>query len=213
MASVLAAFFMSYRSLLVGSVLAVSLSCSPQPSFESVYDRVMPATLQAGDSIPEATSAPLITVTGKVKATQAGDRSSSNKSDSSLQAAPPPQIVMDAESLRAVGLVEYTVEDPFESAENTFRGVLFRDLLDLWQVSEDASYLTMTALNDYQIKVPISLLREYPVMMALEQNGEVMTRDYRGPAMLVAPLSQYPGAEALAHQEYWIWQLSSVHVE
>lgn len=123
------------------------------------------------------------------------------------------RILMDRTHLNALGLVEYAVEDPFEQTTNTFRGVLFRDLLELWQVSPDAKMLTITALDDYQVQVPISILKEYPILLAHQQNGEMMTRDYRGPAMLVTPLTQYPSVKELSNQYQWIWQITKIHVE
>ena len=121
------------------------------------------------------------------------------------------KIAMDRANIEALGTIEYAVEDPFEKQENTFSGVLFRDLLDLWQVSENAQQLTITALNDYQVTIPITLLREYPVLMAMQQNGQTMTRDYRGPAMLVAPINAYPSVRALANREDWSWQIKTIH--
>ncbi|MEO0705894.1 MAG: molybdopterin-dependent oxidoreductase [Cyanobacteria bacterium J06649_5] len=170
------------------------VGCGGQPNFEAVYTSVTPATIQPGDPIPDPTGEPVIVITGRIQSGQ-------------------PPLKMDQASLDRLMQVEYTVLDPFEKENTTFRGILFRDLLDLWQVDPEATCLTMTALNDYEVQIPIALLREYPVMFAQQQNGEMMTRDYRGPAMLVAPTDQYPSVKALAQQDYWIWQIATIHVE
>lgn len=196
---------MSYRSLIAVPLFIFVVGCSSEPNFDAAYERITLGTLQAGSLIPEATGEPIITVTGNIGAVQDGEAPTTSENDN--------RIVMDQTRLNAVGMVEYAVEDPFERKHNTFRGVLFRDLLDLWQVPPEAERLVMTALNDYEVNVPISMLREYPVLLAQQQNGQVMTRDYRGPAMLVTPLTQYPSVKDLAYQDYWIWQIKTIHVE
>ena len=171
------------------------VSCSKQPEFDSVYTRLEKATLKAGSNIPKPQEAPILTVSGKVGTTNHDDQT----------------IIMDIPTLETVGAVEYTVEDPFEKEEHTFAGILMKDLLELWQVSPDATVLNVVALNDFQVDVPIALVREYPVIFALKQNGEYMTPDYRGPAMLVFPYNDYKFE--LATDAYWVWQIKSITVK
>ena len=206
---------MRYRLFIFVMLMASFTSCNrlsaaKNPSFDIPYTVISPGSLQPTDAIPAPTDDILLTVTGDFSAVQAAETNAENLSE---ERSSERSIVMDRASIEAVGTVEYTVEDPFEKEESAFQGVLFRDLLSLWQVSQAAEHLTMTALNDYQVQVPISLLEDYPIMLALKQNGEVMTRDYRGPAMLVAPIDQYPAVQELAKREYWIWQIKTIHIE
>lgn len=197
---------MNYRPLLaIPAIVYMVAGCASQPSFESVYSEVSLSTLQSGDSIPQPEGEVLLTVTGLIGAR--------HQEKSSAELGDLPALEMDQASLNAVGLVEYSIKDPFELEENTFRGVLMRDLLELWQVSPEATHLTLTALNDYQVKIPIELLRDYPVMLAQFQNGQPMQPDYRGPAMLVTPHTQYKSVEELGKLEYWIWQVIKIHAE
>lgn len=222
---------MSYTSITVASALICLVGCtSSVPSFEDVYLQVTPKTSQPGQPIPSVVGKPIMTVTGKIQAVQVEKTvpsgavptgvepvvTTSQVQTSQVQTSQPNQsnrILMDQTHLHALGLVEYAVEDPFEQTTNTFRGVLFRDLLELWQVAPDAKMLTITALDDYQVQVPISILKEYPILLAQQQNGEMMTRDYRGPVMLVTPLTQYPSVKELSNQYQWIWQITKIHVE
>lgn len=198
------------------------ISCMREPSFDSVYTVITPNNLQPTASIPAPTDDPILTVTGSFNAQQAEkslsetgvSQNNLNETTNNENASKRSQsISMDRALIEAVGTVEYTVEDPFEKEGTTFQGVLFRDLLTLWQVPETAQHLTITALNDYQVQVPISLFQDYPILLALKQNGQVMTRDYRGPAMLVTPIDQYPNVQELANREYWIWQVKTIHIE
>lgn len=187
--------------MLLFSLLSCSLTARQQsPTFDSVYT-VVTSSQQIPNVIPAPTNTPILTITGNFNATQEGVNASI------------PSISMDRSLIEAVGTVEYTVKDPFEREDTTFQGVLFRDLLSLWQVPETAQQLTITALNDYQVQVPVALLKEYPVLLAFKQNGQVMTRDYRGPAMLVTPIDQYPNVPELTNREYWAWQISTIHIE
>lgn len=183
------------RFLLLGLLLLLIGACASPPEFDSVYTRITEGTLQAGDEIPQPEEDVILTVIGLI---------GSPNSEEGIQ--------MDLATMEAVGLVEYSLKDPFEKEEATFRGVLMRDLLDLWQVDESATTLQILALNDYQIEVPIDLLRDYPVLFALQQNGEYMTADYRGPAILVFPYQDYE-FERPATDSYWIWQIKAIKVK
>jgi hypothetical protein len=171
-------------------------SCKPAPSkFDTVYSRVTPATLAAPQPLPTPQTTPTLTVTGAIGQTNEGDR-----------------IVMDLPMIESVGLVEYNAPDPFEdNAQNLFQGVLMRDLLALWQVSPEATMMRVTALDDYQVEVPIELLRNYPVLFALKQNGAYMDRSYRGPAMLVFPYNDYDFDFPLG-DAYWAWQIEHIEI-
>jgi len=186
---------MEFKSKLALCSLFLSLfvGCASQPDFDSVYTRLGSPTLETGETIPNPEEGTMLTVSGEIGTANNGN-----------------EIVMDLSTIEAVGLVEYTVEDPFEKEERTFTGVLMKDLLELWQVSPDATVLDITALNDYQTDVPIELVRDYPVIFALKQDGEYMMPDYRGPAMLVFPYEHYKFD--LTTDSYWIWQIKDISV-
>jgi hypothetical protein len=196
---------MDYRRILtIAAMIAVLSGCKTQPNFEAVYTRISAPSIQSGQSIPSPQKKSLITITGKIKAQQA---------QSTKPTTQPDRIEMDRSVLEAIGLVEYEIKDLFELTANRFRGVLMRDLLNLCQASPDATQVTMTALNDYKITIPIEVFQKYPVVLALQQNGEVMKPDYRGPAMIVTPHEQYPGVEPLQNRNNWIWQVAKIHIE
>ena len=183
-----------FQSVAYPLLIVALVGCTSQPDFDSVYTRLNTAHLEAGKPIPKPQEDIILTVLGQIGTTNEDQI-----------------IAMDVPTIESVGLVEYTVEDPFEKEQRTFTGVLMKDLLGLWQVSPDATVLTVTALNDYQIDVPIDLLREYPVIFALKQDGEYMTPDYRGPAMLVFPYEHYQFE--IGTESYWAWQIKTITVK
>ena len=181
---------------LLASLLTILAACSSSsPEFDSVYKRVTPAQLKAGDAIPEPRGDVILTVAGAV-----GKTNYDNK------------ILMDLATIESVGLVEYEVVDPFENRKKLFRGVLMRELLNLWKVDAAATTLDMVALNDYHVDVPIAIMREKPLLFALQADGEYMRPDYRGPAMLVFPYGYYKFQRPLT-DAHWIWQIKAITVK
>jgi hypothetical protein len=184
-----------FRYVFLVAVLLVATSCFVTPESEEFYTVVTPATLKPGAPIPLPQAEPILTVTGKIGA--------SNSQDA---------LLMDRTTIEQAGLVEYTVTDPFEQRAIRYQGVLMRDLLELWQVSADAETVELTALNDYQITIPIADFRQYPILFALQADGAYMQPDYRGPAMLVYPVDHYE-FDLVAIQRNWIWQIKAIQIQ
>jgi len=121
-------------------------------------------------------------------------------------------IMMDRPTIEDVGLVEYSVQDPFSGYQILYRGVLMRDLFALWQVAENVQTVRLTALNDYQIDIPIEDFHNYPILFAMQADGVYMEPDYQGPAMLVYPVDNYEFDE-IAIKRRWIWQIKMIEFE
>lgn len=169
-------------------------SCQQPPVFDDIYTRVSEQTLSAGMAVPAPTDAPILTVSGAVGSPNSGDL-----------------IVMDRVAIEQVGLVEYQVLDPFEKRPILYRGVLMRDLLALWQPDPQAKTMKLTALNDYMIEIPLEEFSTYPILFAMQADGEIMDITYRGPAMLVYPVDQYD-FDSRVNQRKWIWQIKSIEI-
>jgi hypothetical protein len=176
------------------AVLVAACTPTAPTTTETVYTVVSEGTLNAGDAIPVPTGDVILTVTGNI--------GTSNVDDT---------IQMDIATVESVGQVEYTVDDPFENRAVTYRGVLMSDLLNLWQVGDDATTLNIVALNDYAVDVPLADLRTYPVIFALQADGEYMPIATRGPAMLVYPYNDFE-FEVAIYNDYWAWQIKSIEV-
>lgn len=181
-------------SVFLGLLILVS-GCAQKVEFDQVYTVVNQATLQPGDIIPPPQDEPILTISGKIGA---------NKLADTLQ--------MDRATIERVGVVEYRVKDPFSGESVRYRGVLMRDLLELWQVDEDAQQVYLVALNDYAIEVPLSEFYQYPVLFALQADGVYMEPDTQGPAMLVYPVDQYTFDLAEVKRN-WIWQIKSIALQ
>ena len=72
--------------------------------------------------------------------------------------------------------------------------------------------LRASALNDYTIEIPIAELRQYPVLLALDRDGQPLSVRHRGPIWLVYPWSDFPELDDRVHRQRSIWQLVELEV-
>ena len=184
--------FAPLKILALGLLICLIAACSP--SSQTFYTRVSDAKLKAGDAIPAPTGPVIVTVTGKIGTTNQ-DKA----------------IVMDRATIESVGQVEYKVTDPFENKPFVYRGVLVSDLLGLWKVADDAKSLKFTALDDYQINVSLTEIRKYPVLFALQRDGQDLPAT-RAPAMLVYPYDNFTFDQKI-YNNYWAWQIKTIEVQ
>lgn len=180
--------------LILSGTASLLSACQTPPEFDSVYTRITEQTLTVGMPIPVPTDTPLLTISGAIGHTNAGNT-----------------IIMDRATIEQVGLVEYQVTDPFEHRPITYRGVLMRDLLTLWQVDAHAKTMKLTAINDYQVEIPLEDFSMYPVLFAMQADGAYMEVSYRGPAMIVYPIETYE-FDTRTNQRKWIWQIKSIEL-
>ncbi len=151
-------------------------------------------TLKPGDSIPTPSGNPILTITGLI--------GNPNEDES---------IVMDIPTLESVGTVElHLKEDPFEKREVVYKGVLWSDLLDVWQVAEDAKEVQIIALDNFSRTISIEELRKYPIIMALRADGEYLSSDY-GPARVMYPIDTHTFEES-HYRPNSVWQIAKIDV-
>lgn len=177
---------------LIGLFLLATAACSPNQTNGTFYTRVSEPKLKSNSVIPAPTGDVILTITGKIGTTNQGS-----------------SIVMDRNLIESAGQIEYKVTDPFEDKVFTYRGPLMTDLLGLWQVSDTAKTATFTALDDYVKDIPVTELQNYPVIFALQQDGQYLPVANRGPAMLVFPYDNYKFDPAVFN-DYWVWQIKSI---
>lgn len=182
-------------ALLLFLLILPGMGCTQIVDYDQVYTRVTEGVLHPGDLIPTPQQETILTVSGEIGTANDGDA-----------------IIMDRPTIEGVGLVEYSVQDPFADRQILYRGVLMRDLFALWQVADNAQTVHLTALNDYQIDIPIEDFHNYPILFAMQADGVYMERDYQGPAMLVYPVDDYE-FDTIAIKRRWIWQIKSIEFE
>lgn len=100
---------------------------------------------------------------------------------------------------------------PWTDGSHTYTGVLLRDLLDK-QGLQHVAKLDAKALNDYVTTLTVADAYKYDVLLALTQDGKLLTRRNKGPVWVMYPLTQHPELDKPSYHSAMIWQLRALSV-
>lgn len=97
-----------------------------------------------------------------------------------------------------------------------FDGVLLRDVLAT--VGINGRYvgnrqITVSALNDYSVDIPLLDAYKYDVLVAYRMNGKELNRRDKGPYWIVYPRDQHEELDDLRYAHRWAWQLKQIEVK
>jgi hypothetical protein len=173
--------------LFVGAVL---VACQPAAAPAS-YVRVSEPVAALDAPIPPPAD-PILTITGRIDASYGVG------------------LELDVPSIERLGLVRYSVRDPWLEQELEFTGVLVTDLLAAAGADPEATILKITALDDYEVELPIADTVRWPVVLATQTNGVPMSIEAKGPTRIVFPAD--PAIDALRYKDLWIWQIKTIEV-
>lgn len=158
------------------------------------YVQIVPASFSPGSAIPAPSQEVILTVSGNISVTNAGD---------TLQ--------FDMRTLESLGLVEYTVDDPWLNATNTYTGVLMSDLRKFVGASEAAKSMHIVALDDYGVDISVQDMEKWPILLATRTNGEYMDVENSGPTRIIFPYHNY-SIDPVKYNDFWIWNLKSMEI-
>lgn len=153
-----------------------------------------PLAVQAMGSLPQPSGPVVLEVVGKI-----GHR---NFEDAAR---------FDRPMLEALGMTKLKTWTAWTDEVPEFEGVLARDLLDA--VDAQGTTLVASALNDYEVSIPVAELRRYPVILALKMNGEYLKVRDKGPIWIVYPRDQHKELQDSLTDKKWIWQLYRIEVK
>lgn len=171
----------------------VSLCVHTAHAEAAVYDIVSPGTLQPGSSVPLPTEPAVLTVRGRIGL-----------------APMETTVTFDIPTLERLGLIRFATPTAWTDGLVTFEGVLLSRLLEVLAVPGDVTALTMTALNDYQVTIPVTDVRTWPVMLALKRDGQYMSVRNKGPLWVVYPRHAFPTLAQSKYNARWIWQVKEI---
>jgi hypothetical protein len=173
------------------TIVALSCACT-QAAAAPPYARVSQPTLAAGAAIAAPTT-PILTITGRIATTNAAAG-----------------LALDIPSIEQLGLIRYTVHDPWLEEDLEFTGVLVTDLLRSAGAAPDATSLHITALDDYEVDISIADATRWPIMLATQTGQAPMAIAQKGPTRIVFPAD--PGIDLLKYKDLWVWQLKTIEV-
>jgi hypothetical protein len=103
------------------------------------------------------------------------------------------------------------METPWTTGKVTFSGPLLRAVLD--EAGADGSKLTVKALNDYAVDIPMDDAKTLDTMLATTMDGSPMSVRDKGPLFLIYPFDLNPD---LYNEKYFarsVWQIKEIDVQ
>jgi hypothetical protein len=113
---------------------------------------------------------------------------------------------LSLEQLAALPQVVVATENEFSDGIVAYRGPLVRDVLaqlGLDQLDE----VRLVAANDYYVDIPTEDFRNYDAILAMEANGQKLSRREKGPLWLMYPISDHPELKDPIYLRRLIWQV------
>lgn len=136
-----------------------------------------------------------------------------------LAGAPALELVRQTESvelslddLAAMPQVTVATENEFTDGKVAYRGPLVRDLLARLQLDRLDS-VRFVAANDYYVDIPTQDFLDYDVILAMEADGERLSRREKGPLWLMYPISDHAELESPIYLRRLIWQVVRIEAQ
>ncbi|MGO2133274.1 MAG: molybdopterin-dependent oxidoreductase [Halomonas sp.] len=115
------------------------------------------------------------------------------------------------EALEALPRVELVTSTVVTDGRHVFSGFLLRDLLT--QLDAQGSHVTAIGLNDYVVDIPIADFQRFDVIIADRMDGELLSRDRKGPLWIVYPRDDHEVLQDIRYDYRWVWQLYRLEVK
>lgn len=152
----------------------------------------------ASDPLPAPEGRVLLTVSGKIAATNQGD------------AAQGKTAAFDRAMLQALAWREIDTYTPFDKGRQSFAGVPLAALLD--RLGAGGTEIEARALNDYIMTIPVEHAERHDVLLAMDIDGKPMSVRERGPIWIIYP-SDVPVTEnEHRYVSQMVWQLHKITV-
>ena len=153
---------------------------------------IKPAALLPGQPVPTPAGDPVLMLTGKIARQNQGD-----------------SLALDAATLDRLGISKVSLFEPWVKHELEFQGVWLADLLEVAGVTDDATSLHLTALDDYQVDLTMAEVRAGGIFLATRDGlGKAIPVEDGGPTRIVF----VGGVAAGTSDDQWIWSLKTLDV-
>ncbi|MDA1287029.1 MAG: hypothetical protein O3A08_11495 [Proteobacteria bacterium] len=119
------------------------------------------------------------------------------------------RVAMTLEDLQHLTQTGIKTSNEFVDGVKSFRGPLARLVL-LQCKGGTPETLTLTAANDYQIKVQAKEFFDYDVILALSMDGVLLSSRDKGPIWVIYPMSQHAELRDPVFNTGLIWQLNKM---
>ena len=72
--------------------------------------------------------------------------------------------------------------------------------------------VTVVALNDYKVDVPMADFHNFPVILAYRMDGEALRIKDKGPLWIIYPQDEFPELKNKQTQNKWVWQVKEIQI-
>jgi hypothetical protein len=148
----------------------------------------------AQEPLPRPSGRVLLTVKGAIERTNADGKAE-----------------LDLAMLEKIGTSQVQTSTPWTDGRPTFEGVRMRDLLE--RLGAHGPTVTVVALNDYKMQIPVDDFMSYPVLLAFRMDGKKLRVREKGPLWLVYPQDEFPELQNKPTQAKWVWQVKEIHID
>jgi hypothetical protein len=143
--------------------------------------------------LPDPVGPVVLTVDGRIAATNAG-----------------PLARFDMAMLETLPGRRTVTATPWTKTTDTFEGPLISALLD--RLGATGTVLHIEALHDYAVDLPLSDVRDWPVILATRKDGKAMSVRDKGPLLIVYPFDL---DRSLYNERVFarsVWQVRAIQV-
>lgn len=148
------------------------------------------------------TASALPPVAGKVILTVSGKVGEMNSADGAA---------FDLAMLQKLPQHSFVTMTPWDKKPIQFSGPLLRDVLAAAHAS--GKTLKASALNDYQVTIPLDDANRFDVIVAHQMNGTAIPVKTKGPLFIVYPYDSALELRSTTYYERSVWQLKSLWVD
>ena len=99
---------------------------------------------------------------------------------------------------------------PWTDGVPEFSGPLVSDVLSA--AGRRGGILRCIALNDYAVDIPVEDIEKYRAILAMKQDGKVMSTREKGPLWVIFPWSDNPALWTESYFSRSIWQLKEIEL-
>lgn len=94
-----------------------------------------------------------------------------------------------------------------------FDGVLARDLFAVVGVDpEQTTLVVASALNDYEVLIPMADFYTYDVLLATHMDGEQLQPTDKGPLWVIYPRDEWHQLKDIRYDYRWVWHLNRLYI-
>jgi hypothetical protein len=116
---------------------------------------------------------------------------------------------LSLDELEAMPQSVVATENEFSDGVVSYRGPLVRDVLALVGLDR-LDEVRFTAANDYFVDIPTRDFSDYDAILAMEADGEKLSRREKGPLWLMYPISDHAELRDPIYMRRLIWQVTRI---